>query len=69
MTFWDTVLGHRLAETLINYLPDIAREKRQVIKKIRHDSLFDEIEDLIDKGYHIDHLIPTGIVFIVIYSK
>lgn len=69
MTFWDTVLGHRLAETLINYLPDIAREKRQTVKKVKNSELFDELEDAISKGYQIDHLTLAGSVFVVVYSK
>ena len=69
MIFWDTVLGHTLAETLINYLPYIAREKCQNVKEIGHDRLFDELKDLINKGYQIDHIVQTGIVFVVVYSK
>lgn len=28
MDFWNTVLGNRLAETLIRYLPKIAKQKK-----------------------------------------
>ena len=69
MIFWDTILGHRLAETLINYLPDIAKEKHQVVKKVKTNELFDELEDAISKGYQIDHLVLAGSVFVVVYSR
>lgn len=33
MDFWNTVLGNRLAETLIRYLPKIAKQKKEDTNK------------------------------------
>lgn len=33
MSFWDTVLGHRLAETLIRELPKITEYLSKLVKE------------------------------------
>lgn len=37
MSFWDTVLGHQLAETLVRELPKLNRKKKQETFRLKDE--------------------------------
>jgi len=78
MTFWDTVRGHQLADTLIRKLPDLteslSKGKRQIVKTYpKHYAedklLVHALEDQIRKGFILDHILPLGDEIICVWSK
>lgn len=71
MTFWDTVRGHELANTLIRYLPTLVAAKQKAITLDENDyPIADKINELIQDGYHIDNIIKTDDTkYIFIISK
>lgn len=62
MTFWDTVRGHHLADTLIRCLPKLAKEEREnqkcfiVFKK----EMYEKIETLISEGLTLYQIVDDG---------
>ena len=42
MDFWDTVLGHRLAETLVHTLPQLTEKPKQFTVKCDSDNEVEE---------------------------
>ena len=73
LTFWDTVRGTRLADTLIRELPKLTGKKHQIVEMYSADNLIavkKEMEKKLEEGYTIDQMIPTlNHSYFVIYSK
>ena len=70
MIFWDTVMGHQLADTLIRCLPAMTEEKKQYVESYHFTvDLEAAINEHLKNGHHIDHVIPRGSTIIIIYSK
>ena len=66
MTFWDTVMGHHLADTLIRCLPKLT-EKKQVIKRFELKSeAIEFIENEIKRGNCFGNMLEDNGVFYAI---
>ena len=68
LSFWDTMLGQRLAETLNRELPRLNRKKEQYTKLIKEEQAVAYIETEIAAGNHfIGHVkdAETGYVLII----
>lgn len=50
LSFWDTVRGRDLAETLIRELPKLTGRKKQEIVRLSQDDAVSYIEDKIFSG-------------------
>ena len=63
MDFWSTVLGHRLAETLIRYLPKLAKEEVTqyvVTCGATNAAILSVTRDEFEKGGRVVTAIPTS---------
>ena len=76
MSFWDTVMGHRLAETLNNCLPSLVEsmEKKQYVRNVgvpEISNIDKIIEKEIEKGAKLCHSIalPNGDGFVLVFEK
>ena len=70
LTFWDTVRGVRLADTLIHELPELTREKKQVVKTFYMENIEDRINEYIENHYEVSHIIPLGTdKFLCVFTK
>lgn len=68
LSFWDTMLGQRLAETLNRELPRLNRKKEQYTKLIKEEQAVAYIETEITAGNRfISHVkdAETGYVLII----
>ena len=60
MTFWDTVRGHHLADTLIRCLPKIANDDGQKVHRAPKTEVYDIIERLVNTGATIVSCVDNG---------
>lgn len=60
MTFWDTIRGHHLADTLIKCLPKIAHDDEQKVYRTPKTEVYDIIEQLVSKGATIVTCVDNG---------
>ena len=62
MTFWDTVRGHHLADTLIRCLPKIAKEEKENQKcfVVERKELYEKVESLISEGLTFYQIVDDG---------
>jgi hypothetical protein len=60
LTFWDTVRGHHLADTLIRYLPQLVDDRKQLTYRVPKDEVYDKIDMLIEEGMKIVSCIDNG---------
>ena len=68
MTFWDTIRGHQLADTIIRDLPLLARPRKQsIITLAKDDTLPDNLERLLKENKKIEHVIPLQDKVVCIY--
>lgn len=52
MSFWDTIRGHQLADTLIRELPNLTRKRKQILICSDSNEGLDQIFRLIkEEGY------------------
>lgn len=61
MDFWDTVLGHRLAETLVHTLPELTEKPKQFMVICHSD---DEVENEITHQWNCGYRFMNSIVLI-----
>lgn len=57
MDFWNTVLGNRLAETLIRTLPELIEKPKQFIVKCDGN----EVEAIIEEQWKLRHRLVQAI--------
>ncbi len=57
MDFWDTVLGHRLAETLVHTLPELTEKPKQFMVKCDGN----EVEATIEEQWKLRHRLVQAI--------
>lgn len=70
VTFWDTIRGTRLADTLIRELPKLTeRRKQHAVTYDKDESLADTINYMIDTGKQVDQVIDLGDKVVCIFSK
>lgn len=50
LSFWDTVLGHQLADTLNRELPRLTRKRIQYTKLLDTDKVLNYVKSEIDAG-------------------
>lgn len=60
MTFWDTIRGHHLADTLIKCLPKIVNDDGQKVYRASKTEVYDIIEQLVSKGAIIVTCVDNG---------
>lgn len=68
MNFWDTVLGNRLAETLVRELPRLTN-REQYCKEVAEDKVSEYIKGELDRGSLFVNAIPTGNGFLIIMER
>lgn len=69
LTFWDTVRGTRLADTLIRELPKLTKERKQeTIRVLSGVSVADVVEVKIKEGKRYVTQIPAGEDVLVIFE-
>ena len=57
MTFWDTVRGQNLADSLIRHLPRLAM--KQYTSRVTESEVACFLEEQIAKGHHFVSMVPT----------
>lgn len=61
MDFWNTVLGNRLAETLIRYLPKIAKQKKiQTSQWTPCCDIDSTIKEMCEEGWLVVSMVSTN---------
>lgn len=68
MTFWDTVRGTRLADTLTRELPKLTKKRDKKQKIMVLDSP-EEIQKKIDSGLFLEHILIFGDHFLCVFAK
>ena len=58
LTFWETKRGVMLADTIIKWLPKLARKKQQTTEEIKRDELKVRIDERIADGWIVEHVLP-----------
>ena len=58
LTFWETKRGVMLADTIIKWLPKLARKKKQISEEIKREELKDRIDERIADGWIVEHFLP-----------
>ena len=75
MTFWDTVRGHELADTLCRCLPKLTKKmkKKQNFVVISKTKLKEELEERRDKdGWIVEQIVesvPTEQSVLVVFAE
>lgn len=76
LTFWDTIRGHEMADTLIRELPKLNKNmnRRQYVDEYpqnyaKDDMLKKTLEAKMQDGYHLDQILPSEDKFICIWSR
>ena len=58
LTFWETKRGVMFADTIIKWLPKLARKKKQTTEEIKRNELKERIDDMIADGWIVEHVLP-----------
>ena len=58
LTFWETKRGVMLADTIIKWLPKLARKKKQITEEMKREELKERIDDRIADGWIVEHVLP-----------
>lgn len=70
--FWDTAMGHRLAETLMHCLPKLVEKKQQKIVVYTPNSeqtIEDVLNEHIEKGWMFVNSIIEDNKYVIIFEK
>lgn len=69
MTFWETVRGVRLADTLISCLPKLTEEKKQFTVRVASSEAAAKVEELIAKGKRYVDQIQDGTEVVLVFEE
>ena len=58
LTFWETKRGLMLADTIIKWLPKLARKKKQISEEIKREEQKHRIDERIADGWIVEHVLP-----------
>ena len=69
MTFWETVRGVRLADTLISCLPKLTEDKKQFTVRLASSEASAKVEELVAKGKKYVDQIQDGTEVVLVFEE